>query len=212
MALQTKLIGVNGLQLKLNEGARTFEGYASTFGNVDTYNDTIAKGAYLDTLKDRQRPVQMRWNHYGPIIGKWLKMEEDSTGLFVAGSMTPGHSVAEDAYASLKHEAIDGLSIGYYVQSYNMRDNIRELTGIELIEISVVEEPADNFARIDSVKSMLDEARSLAEVEDFLRDAYKFSRSNATALVSRIKTISRGDHGVEPEQLKSLFDSFRANT
>lgn len=207
--MQTKLLGIDGLQLKLKDD-RTFEGYASVFGKLDSYNDSIVEGAYAKTLTGRDRPIKMRWNHYGPVIGKWLKIEEDSTGLFVAGALTPGHSVAEDTYASLKHGSIDGMSIGYYAKQSSMSGDVRYLKEIELFEISVVEEPADNFARIDSVKRHIETASSLSEIEDFLRDACKFSRSDATALVSRVRNIVRGDPAAEAEAIKGLFDSFRA--
>jgi hypothetical protein len=69
----------------------------------------------------------------------------------------------------------------------------RELKEIELVEISVVEEPADLAARIGDVKSWLEGCDSLKDIEARLRDAAGFSRADATALVSRIKAISHGE-------------------
>jgi uncharacterized protein len=191
--MELKLLNLTQTDVKLSGESRIFSGYASVFGGVDSYGDTIAPGAYKKTLKGRDRAVKMRWNHFGPVIGKWTKMEEDEKGLYVEGELTPGHSVADDVMASLKHGAVDGLSIGFYVKKADETESGRLLKEIELIEISVVEEPADNAARIADVKSAIQDAQTLKEIEAVLRDAGRFSKADATALVSRVKRLSLGD-------------------
>ena len=96
--MQIKTLGLESLELKFAGEEMRFSGYASIFGGVDSYGDTIDPKAYDSTLANRQRPVRMRWNHYGDIIGKWLTMFADSKGLFVEGELTPGHSKASDVY------------------------------------------------------------------------------------------------------------------
>jgi len=193
--VERKFASVEEIDLKFDEARKGFfSGYASVFGGVDAYGDTILPGAYRKTLKKRERPILLRWNHYGPVIGKWLTVAEDETGLRVEGELTPGHSVAEDAYASMKHGAVTGLSIGYRpVQITDHGDGKRDLKEIELVEISIVETPADLSAQIGDVKSAIDDANSLKEIEALLRDAAGFSRTAATALVARIKSLSRGE-------------------
>lgn len=189
MKMERKLLTVDRADFKFDGDAGTFAGYASVFGGTDAYGDTIAPGAYSKTLQERDRPIQMRWNHYGPVIGKWLTLDEDERGLLVRGSLTPGHSVASDVLASLRHGAVDGLSIGFYARDFDEDDEGRRvLKEIELVEISIVEEPADNAARIDAVKS----ATKLSEVEKVLRDA-GFSGTAATMLVSQVKSIVRSE-------------------
>lgn len=175
------------------EGGLTFEGYASVFGGLDSYGDTIIQGAYKNTLESRERPVQLRWNHYGPVIGKFTEMYEDEKGLFVRGELTKGHSVAEDTAALLRHQAISGLSIGYVVKDFSENGVVRELKEIELHEISVVETPADTAAQIASVKS----AQKLKDVEQFLRQK-GLTQSEATATVAAVKKI----HGEREEEKK----------
>lgn len=192
--MEYKQLRLDAADVKFDDEARTVEGYASVFGGIDSYGDTIAKGAYEGTLQDRQRPVRMRWNHFGPVIGKWLEMREDEHGLYVKGTLTPGHSVANDVYASLKHGAVDGLSIGFIPKAYEIdeENETRTLTEIELIEISVVEEPADLGARIEDVKNLQERIATidtLKDAESCLRDACGVSRSAAKALVSQIKTL-----------------------
>lgn len=211
--METKQLALNSVELKFDGGkAGTFAGYASKFGGVDSYGDTILPGAYKRTLKKRERPVRLRWNHWGPVIGKWMTMTEDEHGLYVEGELTPGHSVAQDVYASMQHGAVDGLSIGYHpVEIRELGDGKRELKEISLVEISVVEEPADLGARIGDVKSALDVADSLKEIEAILREAGRFSRADATALVARVKALARGEREAEPmaaDEIRGLFQRF----
>ena len=191
MTILHKNINLTDVQVKLDPvGGMKFSGYASKFNDIDSYNDTIAPGAYAKTLENRTRPIRLRWNHYGEIIGKWVMIREDDYGLYVEGELTPNHSKAEDVYASLKHGAIDGLSIGFYLREFEVKpDGIRVIKEAELVEISVVEEPADLGAIIGDVKSAVTEMKTLKEIETLLRDAGKFSRAEATAIVSKVKSI-----------------------
>jgi len=212
--MERKNLDLTAVELKFDEedGGRKFSGYASVFGGSDSYGDTIMPGAYKKTIKKRDRPIQMRWNHYGPVIGKWSKIEEDEKGLYVEGELTPGHSVAEDVYASLKHGSVTGLSIGYRpVQIRELGEGKRELKEIELIEISAVESPADVAAQIGNVKSDIEEAASLKDYERILRDA-GFTRADATALVSGIKSLDQSDSDPEDQTaaIAGLFQQYQS--
>lgn len=213
--MDTKMLCISDAQVRFTAASTMqFEGYASRFGGVDAYGDTIDPKAYDRTIKqkNRDKPVRLRWNHWGPVIGKWLDIGTDTNGLIVRGELTPGHSVAQDVYASLKHGAVDGLSIGFYPKKIEMLEGGgRLLKEIDLIEISVVEEPADLGAKIGDVKALLDEALTLKEIEAVLRDAARFSKSDACALVSRIRTLVRGEHEAErvrAAELRRMFQQF----
>lgn len=201
-------LSLSGIKFDAPNG-RTFSGYASVFGGIDAYGDRIERGAYSETLENRTRDVKMRWNHFGPVIGKWTRMIEDEKGLYVEGELTPNHSVASDVAASMQHGAVDGLSIGFMIKEEEMDGPIRVLKKIDLIEVSVVEEPADNSARIEGIKNMLHNAENLKDVETALRDACRFSRADATALVSCIKSLSHGERDGNPEASK-LSESVRS--
>lgn len=197
--MKRKNLGLDSAHIKMDDDGRKFSGYASVFGGVDSYGDTIAPGAYKKTIGERERPIAMRWNHFGPVIGKWTRFEEDEKGLFVEGELTPGHSVAEDAYALMKHQAVTGMSIGYRIPHGGMEKDgdKRLLKEIDLVEISVVESPADLAAQVADVKSAIDEAESLKDVERLLRDAAGLSRSEAQMLVSRVKTLCQSESGAK---------------
>lgn len=55
MALVHKSLKIDSAQLKFDDSGRKFSGYASVFGGVDSYGDTVFKGAYEGTLADRRR-------------------------------------------------------------------------------------------------------------------------------------------------------------
>ena len=189
--MEFKLLQIDFIDIKFDEGKPgTFSGYASVFNGVDSYGDTIVQGAYKKTLKGRKRPVQLRFMHYGPIVGKITKLVEDDKGLYIEGELTPGHRVAQDVYASMKHGAINGLSIGYRpVKIEEPEPGKRLLKEIDLIEISIVEEPADLNARVGGVKSFtdkIDDANTPKDFEAILCET-GFSNKDATAFVSRLR-------------------------
>ena len=191
--MEFKQLDLQQTEIKMDgDGNLKFSGYASVFNGLDSYGDTVMPGAYADTLEGRSRPVQLRWNHYGPVIGKFTEMYEDEKGLYVAGELTKGHSVAEDAAALLRHGAISGLSIGYSVDDYEEDGVVRKLKKIKLYEISIVESPADNNAHISSIKS----AQKLKDVESVLRHK-GFSQKEATEIVAQVKKITHGEREAE---------------
>ena len=211
MQAQTKLLSLDAIELKMDDDRMAFAGYASVFGGVDAYGDTIDPKAYNRTIKRSKgdRPIRMRWNHFGPVIGKWTDMRVDEKGLWVEGSLIPGHSVAEDVYKAMKFGAVDGMSIGYMPKKIEMlSDGGRLLKEIDLVEISVVEEPADLGAKISDVKSLLDECDSIKEIEAFLREVGKFSKTDSIALIARVKRLALGEHEAEMKAKQAIAELF----
>ncbi|MDQ2822045.1 MAG: HK97 family phage prohead protease [Pseudomonadota bacterium] len=175
-----------------------FVGYASTFGNVDSYGDTIVKGAYAETLVKNGMP-KMFFNHDSQSvpIGKWVKAEENDHGLLLSGEFTPGNALAAEVKAALKHGTVDSMSIGYRLKKGDFEETAtgRTIKKVDrLAETSIVTYPADKFARVDleSVKSFTDElalVETIRDFEYFLRDAGNFSKGAAQALTARAKAL-----------------------
>lgn len=191
-----KTLLLSDAAIKLDGDSGRFSGYASVFGGVDSYGDTIVRGAYDSTLRNNGKP-KMFFNHdsYALPIGKWLAAKEDDHGLFVEGELTAGNPQSDAVRAALKHGTVDGLSIGYYLKKGDFDETeegrvIRKVS--RLVEVSVVTFPADEAARVDlaSVKSEdIDGIETVRDFERFLRDAGGLSKGLATALVSRAKLI-----------------------
>lgn len=195
--LLRKSLSLTDCDIKMDGDSGRFSGYASVFGGVDSYGDTILKGAFETTLRRDGRP-KMFYGHdafSGIPIGKWLTAKEDDKGLLVEGELTPGVSLASDVKAALKHGTLDGLSIGGYLKAgdfENSADGGRIIKKwSRLIEISVVAFPADSAARVDlsSVKSAIADLETIQDFERLLRDAGGFSREAAKTLVSRAKDL-----------------------
>jgi len=149
-------------------------GYGSVFGNVDTYGDTVAKGAFKKTIADAKGgntnwPVMLSQHSEELPIGIWTDMSEDDRGLKLTGKLALNTTKGRDAYELLKltpRPAFNGLSIGYRANDYELHRNSsgpggakRTLKAVDLVEISLVTFPADKFARVASVKSWSDEAQ-----------------------------------------------------
>lgn len=187
-------------ELKFGGAEGRFSGYASVFGSNDAFNDTILKGAFSETLEKGRMPMMFYGHNPGRVIGKWLSMKEDDKGLLATGELTPGHTDAQNVYASMKHGAISGLSIGFRIPEGGAEEKEgggRIISKIDLKETSVVSMPAEDSARIISVKQEISEITSLKDAEYFLRDSGMFSRSEATAFISHIKTVIQSDSEAE---------------
>lgn len=206
----------------MEAGGYKFAGYASVFDGVDSYGDTILKGAFEETLKTHGMP-KMFYNHdwSGLPLGKYLSASEDSKGLYVEGELTQNMSLSEDVRAAMAHKTIDGLSIGGFLKKgdYEETKEGRTITKwSKLMEISPVVFPADSNARIDTVKGidfseMIDEIKTIRDFETFLRDASGFSKGATLALVARAKSVfSQWDAGENNEKANALLLSERVNS
>jgi len=179
-----------------------FSGYGSVFGVIDSYKEVVAPGAFAESLS--QRTPALLWQHRSSEpIGVYSAIREDQTGLYVEGRLALKTTRGAEAYELLKMGAISGMSIGFMTRedSYDRVTGIRTLKKVDLWEVSLVTFPANDAARVSGVKS-IDTIESLADAEAFLREAGGLSRREATALVSRIKSLrGRGD----PDELGELL-------
>ncbi|MEJ1934201.1 HK97 family phage prohead protease [Nostoc sp. NIES-2111] len=186
--------------LKADGDTGRFSGYASVFGGVDSYGDTIVKGAFELTLKKHGKPKMFFGHNWGTLpIGKWTVAKEDDHGLYVEGELTLASSMGRDVYAALKHGTLDGLSVGGFVTKGDFDETetgrvIRRWSVLK--EISPVTFPADASATVDlaSVKGedltdAIAEVETIRDLERLLRDAGGFSKGAATALVARVKAV-----------------------
>ena len=208
--LVRKSLSLNDCEIKLDGDTGKFSGYASVFGGVDSYGDTILKGAFETTLRRDGKP-KMFYNHdafIGLPIGKWNVAKEDDKGLFVEGELTPGMALSSDVRAALKHGTLDGLSIGGFLKSgdFTMLDDGKRIINkwSKLIEISVVAFPADSAARVDlaSIKSDIEQLSTIRDFERFLRDAGGFSAEAAKTMLSRARDLFALRDADEPDEDK----------
>ena len=133
-----------------------FTGHASVFGVVDLDNDVVEPGAFAESIAtgtaaagvlifgqhdDRKEP-----------LGRSMELREDATGLFVKGQISDT-AMGRDYRQLIKDGVLDQMSIGYVAQEYDVdTNNVRHLRKVDLLEISIVNYPANTEAKIESYK------------------------------------------------------------
>lgn len=153
-----------------------YEGYASTFGNVDSYNDQVVAGAFKKTIKERgpkkgrggaiTSKIKSLWQHNPDWpMGLPHLLEEDEKGLFHRTFVpaTPnGENETRKEY--MTSGIVDALSIGFMTLDAELEDeedfwSLRYLKEIFLYEFSPVTFPADEKALI----TLIQKNRQLAQ-------------------------------------------------
>lgn len=182
------------------------EGYGATFNGVDSYGDSIAPGAFAESLKTT-RPL-MLWQHrQDSPVGRWTELREDSRGLFVKGQLNMATAAGRDAFEHLRQQDVNGLSIGYRVgpDGVESKNGVRLLKAIDLQEISIVSLPADSRARVIAVKSQRPE--TLRDLQHALQEL-GYSRRQAVAI------LEKGYSGIaaiesEADEINALAERLR---
>ncbi|EDV4827917.1 HK97 family phage prohead protease [Salmonella enterica] len=203
-----------GFDVKAVSDDGLFSGYGSVFDVVDSYNEVVAPGAFLESIeevKKKGRTFPVLWQHRtGEPVGNWDidSLKEDDHGLFGDGCLwLDDAAYARTAWRGMKSRAITGLSIGYYVRESNFdeKTRIRTLTKLDLVEISIVTVPANDEARIDVIKSKLAHGGlpDIPEFEQLLREA-GFSKTQAAVVANRglAHLLLRSESGSDESDVK----------
>ncbi len=193
-----------------------FEGYAVTWANVNSHGERFEKGAFADLIASG-KIVHMYYNHAymdwltgnsAKRIGKWVELVEDDTGLLVKGELTPNMSQSNDVAAMLAHGTVDGLSIAFYepnpIDVYQDNTGARVIRRVDLYEISVVDEPSDQTARITPTAEAIDAVRSADDANNLLV-SMGLSSNDAQSLLARLNDVLQGSPPVN--QYQAVLDA-----
>ncbi|PZO91385.1 MAG: HK97 family phage prohead protease [Sphingomonas sanxanigenens] len=121
-----------------------FAGYAAIFDVEDRGGDVVRRGAFAGA----SREVPLLWQHRpGEPIGRIAMIAEDRRGLRVIGDLPDDAPAAE----ALRAGAVTGLSFGYRVKGAR-GSRPRELTALDLVEVSLVAMPMQPLARVHAVE------------------------------------------------------------
>jgi HK97 family phage prohead protease len=127
-----------------------FAGYASVFDRVDRGGDIVRPGAFRQSLV-RAGQVPLLWQHQpGRTVGIIEHLAEDERGLRVIGRLNDdqfGRLLARELHKG----RLSGLSFGYRVRSAERGSKAREISELELLEVSLVRRPMQPLARIHKV-------------------------------------------------------------
>ena len=146
-----------GELLDADENAGIIKGYGSIFGNKDSDNDIITKGAYKKTLAENGDRVKYLYQHdMDKPLGKMVHLEEDDKGL-VFEAHIPKTQLGKDVVELMKAGVITENSVGILPLQKEMgHDGYRHLNEVKLFEISAVTLAANDQAMIMDVKGNID--------------------------------------------------------
>jgi HK97 family phage prohead protease len=198
----------------VDEAEGTFDGYASVFGNIDSYDEVVDKGAFTKTIQENSQRVKVCWNHdwYEP-IGRPIKMEEDNHGLFVKSKISSTQR-GKDTLTLLRDGVVTELSIGFQT----MKDEYETLTGgrvirhlkeIRLWEYSPVTWAANDLALITGVHGVCNPLEGkLGLLTDFahylgnlaqLKEGRVLSKANLDLVSKAIEALQALLSAAQPE-------------
>jgi hypothetical protein len=194
-------------ETKEDEKFFTFEGYASTFGNIDLGNEVCVAGCFEETIKDLKRSatpikdtnmsslIPSLWQHdrHEP-IGSFISLKEDAKGLFVEGILPKKDTlVSGRVIPQMEVGSIKTMSIGYRVQKYfyNTETNVLDLLKVALREISLITFPMNTLAAITDMKSF-EKIKDLSllterDFEQLLKSGISMSSKNAKIIATASK-------------------------
>ncbi|MBQ8135208.1 MAG: HK97 family phage prohead protease [Lachnospiraceae bacterium] len=166
-----------------------FSGHAAVFGNRDSGDDIIEKGAFAKTIKDdfdRIKILALHNDCWLP-IGKPLELREDEKGLFIRGKISDTQ-MGRDIRTLMRDGVLNELSIGYDAVEFDFdsKQGVRRLKEIKLWEVSIVTWAMNDQAKVDEVKSL----QTLAEDIKAEAKTGKISKARLDALKPFIAVIS----------------------
>jgi HK97 family phage prohead protease len=207
MKLDYKFCKFADLETDFEKGQ--FEGYASTYGNVDLVGDVIQPGAFAKSCEQKPKTKLLFQHLLSEVLGIG-EVRSDSNGLYIKGFLNLEVRKAREVHSLMKQGALDAMSVGFQVP--DKENNIeytasgeRLIKECDLMEVSIVSFPADPRALIQSVKSLdVKSIKSIREAEEALRDL-GLSIKQSQHLISVIKRFDANPEEVDAELVLSKF-------
>ena len=131
---------------KIDESLRLVFGYAST-ETLDSQGEIVRKEAIEAALPDYMRFANIREMHQPSAVGVAREAELDDKGLHLVAKI-----VDDEAWHKVVEGVYKGFSIGGRVTARDT-DARHVITGVDLLEISLVDRPANPQAVIELFKS-----------------------------------------------------------
>ena len=134
----------SGFEIKdMNSDRREVAVYLAKFGNVDSDNDVIQKGAFKKSIQERgpgsssnRKIAFLRHHDWEHQIGTFTKLQEDDNGLFAVGKLGTS-TKGEDAWRDYQDGIIMEHSVGFQRVSDKtkfVKDSSNPLGGFTLLQ------------------------------------------------------------------------------
>jgi hypothetical protein len=187
---------------KIDVERRMVSGFA-TLDNVDRQNDIVTTESSIEAFKNFRG--NLREMHQPSAVGKIVSFKEDKyfdpndkkfySGVYISAYVSKG---AQDAWEKVLDGTYTGFSIGGNIKQWDdaydekMDKTVRVIKNYELHELSLVDNPANQFANIVSIEkvngqNVVGGYLSKAEIENVFWDAE-----------SGIVTLSDSESAISP--------------
>ena len=181
-----------------------FTGYASIFGNVDSYGEVVVKGAFAESLRE-QPSVPVYWSHQmsNPMmnIGKTIELREDDRGLFVKAQLDLDSEMGAQVHRLIKDGRVGQMSFAFDVEDYAMADSDElgphvELRKLKVHEVSVVQVGANQATELLDVKDRVTRVKDSHAISE----ANEGKLEKAARLIGEVLGDDQGDPAPEGDE------------
>lgn len=186
-----------------------FEGFASTFGNIDHGSDIMVFGAFKESIEKRMPIVLWQHNTREP-IGMPIEIKETDQGLFIRARLPKADTfVTGRVIPQMKVGSVTKMSIGFFI--LDSEDEIIEgrrithIKKVELLEFSLVTFAENEQASVTGMKSLqdVDDAKAL---RTYLTEEFGLSIKERNTLISKVKSLFGSDEPKDEIETENTSD------
>lgn len=194
------------------EEAGVFTGYASVFGNLDSYGDRVVQGAFektLTTFGPDGSGIPCYWSHQmdDPMkcIGWTLEAKEDDRGLWVKVKLDLDNPMAQQVHRLMKAGLVKHMSFAFDVEDFafvteGSGDQICELRELKIFEVSVVQVGANQETELLDVKDRLVSVKAGRKISADNEQRLTKAAELIGEVLASIDDEDRGEKPVESEE------------
>jgi HK97 family phage prohead protease len=187
--------------------------WLTTYSNEDAVGDIIEPGAldqFIASFDPAKSKLPMLFSHDpSKIIGEWKTLQSDQYGVKGTGILYTETTLGSDVLALLKRQAVASVSIGFKSTDYDeMPGGGYSFKQVDLVETSIVLNPANDQARVVSVKSAEGRIETF-RLKHVLRDAGLNSKE-IDALFHQgwkgLVDLRKSETGDQPDLVETLLN------
>jgi hypothetical protein len=184
---------------KVDQERRIVSGFA-TLDNIDRQNDIVTPEASMKAFENFRGNI--REMHQPKAIGKMVAFKEDKyfdpetkkfySGVYVSAYVSKG---AQDAWEKVLDGTYTGFSIGGRMNDYDsaydekMDATVRIIKDYTLVELSLVDSPANQFANILSIEKVDGVDTVVAEDADLVVENVFWDKDSGLVVLSEDESL-----------------------
>lgn len=188
-------------------------GYAVKWDSINYHGEKFIRGAFAEVcaaFEAGTKKIHCYYNHGWRLwyidssitmrIGKYTVIKEDEVGLYIELEFTPGLAIARDVAAMVQHGTVDGFSIAFFPigdLDYDDKGTHIEIRRADIYEISVVDEPSDDSARVINDQT-IEAIESEDDAEELLR-SLGLAGDYSKKLIARLTDVHKPKENPPPK-------------